>query len=264
MKYIIILLITLTCSQVSIADFRVGLECDNCTDTQYRALARDQLSQGNFGTVFIFDFKRNSLIKYHVEVLNDFNGRIIVKQLSTSSLENDIFNEMNSLVESLGWEDLGIIGPGSAYDYIGCTACETNLGLFVINNETWSLMWRETLNQATEVFNIDTGKIDFSFDYKVVVTFPDGTTVTLEMVNEQLRAIQDSYEDSDHNSIPHNSGDLDGTYLFGEGESGSNFENFIDRLESWNINYLSNGLQGAMSCSFSCQGQVCTLECKRI
>lgn len=258
------LLFTLIYTQESKADFKVGLECDNCTDTQYRSLARNQLNLGNFGKVYIFDFTRNNLKKYHVEASTDFPGRVWIAQMTTTNIENEIFNDMDSVVEAAGMGDFDLIGPGSAYDYIGCPACETNLGLFAINNHTWSIMWRELISQSTDVFEINTGSIDFSFDYNLVITFADGSQVTLTMVNGQLKAIQDSYFDSDNNPIPHNQGDLSDTYLFQDGSSGSNFQNFRDRLDSWNINWISNGLTGALSCSFSCLNQVCTLECKRI
>lgn len=299
MKKILAILLFFT-SQVCLANFTDGVECNNCTSTQYKNSAKDKYRYNQTGTVYVFDFGYGILKKYRVihEVISTKSveskleyllkigmskktaNQIYLDSLKVPSSKNFIilaaieeqptndevysFNEIDGLIRQAesGIGDFDIDVPGSAYDYIGCPSCETDLGLWLINNHTYSVWWRESLAQFTETFDINA--INFSFEYTITVTFSDGSTVTIVMQNNQLSVVDGSYYDSDNNEIPRVRSDLDGTnYVFVNG-NGANINNFLDRARSFGIPIVSGGGSGGRSCSFECDTSGdCTITCSR-
>lgn len=153
-------------------------------------------------------------------------------------------------------------GVSSAHDVIGDQSLARTVGLWVINNRTDVIFWKQVLEDITGRFGI---RYIASYEFNVKIVFPDGSFGfwDVDKITNSFDALFKTFTDSDMNPIPLTKSDLTSRiFRFGNGRESLNAQNMARR-----VIFLGGGVgegpTGTGSCRLSCDSNNhCTFTCK--
>ncbi|WP_395374158.1 hypothetical protein [Marinicella sp. W31] len=199
MKILLIIGVFFLFSHVAVADFIVSGECNSCSVEQAQKKAALYKQANREGTVYIFDYGYSRIHTFKVKTFkNPKTGKLntATKSFLPSLVEIDLFANMTVLKNK---RIPVILKRGLGYDsvdsVIGCGSCEDAMGTKIINTHTSVLMAAELSKLATQIFNAS----EYHLNYKVDVTFSDGSSMLMHMVGGHLKAVKGSIVYTDDN-----------------------------------------------------------------
>lgn len=240
-------------------NFTKSTECNNCSLAAEKAAAARYAQRGRDGHVYVFNFEDVRVRLFTVKsILNQRTGRYVNFAFENEVPINieDAFLQLILVKTSLDTdvvippgESYGLTTLNSAYNIIDCNSCTQDLSDYVLANSGITNVLLFSLAQSTSILS----GIGLNYTAEIMVTFPDGSTIMLEVVGTHFQVVEGSYRDAYNNPI---------------GSSGRTIYQYIEgtdqgyQLLEWLqlLGYELNA-SGPMTCSFSCEGVVCRLSC---
>lgn len=195
--------------------------CDNCSEQEYLALAK----QNRWGTHYVYDLAQGHVRKYRVESEPDRDG-MYLRFVYPQSVESDVKNvvlelsayhtmtagSMSSHYTFYADEDLP---PMDAFDVAGPGGPRTQLYNWLGSADSRSLRnalpmvganIQSLVGAALSILKNNLGPVH------VTVVFTDGSevTVSFELINNEFEVIEGTARDSAGNVVPATLEDLDG------------------------------------------------------
>ena len=269
MKYLIALFVLL---MINFSDFNevkaeYALECNNCTTTQYRALARASAPNSpGYHPVHVADVVNNTLTRFNVYV--EFEQGFMTKfpiPMAVDPVMQSKFDAFHTAYKDT-WEDfvnneLYYNYPtGSAYDLMGGNnqTMVNNLSEFIWDNSNYATQLWMYVSTSIQVL----GKIA-EIEIYVDAKFPDGSEVQMKIdgINAFGEVTFDYREGSaktaNNTAIPDNADSFAGhagTYSNSPAGSNNSIHDFLSHAASWGIpvtTYSSGGIVYTVTCSIS-------------